>query len=1095
MSLHAVMELRGFSIDLAPVWAELVCVMFFTTGFFFVGNEQIRRRLGLGKYRKQALRKGSFKGEALEADCTVDRSVTCSVLASWRRSNDIGTPELLRLATVAIVEIDPESVVREIVDRMYRHRSKLCNTKAAAMVLDVLARSGLVVQLEQMWDKFQNKLMIPPSHQIYEILLGGFAAVGDKAKVTALFAQQREVGLCCTARAFSLIIKGFLKTGMADEVFSYAVDMKTHGFLVPSFVIAQLLRIAFQNGRAEEFFEKIVERLDLLPETIVATAELCWKYGDLRQGKRLEDYASEALIPLWPAACEALVKLYTGHAETRALHVWGVWRDSGANPPPEGVIVPLLTRCAEAKFLRLAEAMVETLRAKNAMTITSYSAFMKVYANSGMYSEACDLYQEIVDSGLEPDSTMYGCLMRFAAECGRTELSQKLSESAPTLSIQNYMSLIRSAAKDKDVDRAFSVFRQLQRSGLPSDLAVYNSILDVCVSAGRMDQALVFITEMKALGELDVVTYNTLLKGYCSLGRFDDARLLLEEMESSSPQPNDVSYNCLINAAVQANKISAAWQVIDGMERRGISPDHFTVSIMLKSLKRPGGQSDAHILRAFALLDRSGFDPCSDDILLIVVLDTCVRKRDWRRLENVIEQYRNSTSGMRPSVPTCGCLIKACSALKWIDVCWQFWNEMVYERGISPNDIVVGIMLDALVSNDQVDNALALFEEWRRQVPPNTIIYCTLIKGLAMARQAPRAMKLWRDIREEGVEMNTVLYNALIDSQARAGAVREVSELVESMPASGCKPDLITYSTMLKAYCVKGDLDKAFEIYRELLRGNAAIDCVIYNTMLDGCTRHDRPELADVLLDDMDKRNIRPSNSTLGVLVKMYDRRNQLDRAFEAVAWYPKEYGFTANAQVFTCLMGTCINHGELNRAVEVFEDLKRTGETDAKAYTALINGCVSHGAFEKAVELAVEACNSTGDSIAGKCSRSGRRGGRSHLLDGDVAYRIVRTLSDRRLYSLGKPLVDRLRSCGMSLDSTLVHAFDAACGSVSSVTCEPSNHRQLGRVHVKSRRSCRDAGRTGQRQGGGNGPGRGSSVSARGIGACPRQQKQQRQQ
>jgi pentatricopeptide repeat protein len=63
---------------------------------------------------------------------------------------------------------------------------------------------------------------------------------------------------------------------------------------------------------------------------------------------------------------------------------------------------------------------------------------MKVYAYSGMYGKACVLYAQIRSDGLEPDQMMYGCLMKFSVECGRTALSQELSEQLSVLDIQHH---------------------------------------------------------------------------------------------------------------------------------------------------------------------------------------------------------------------------------------------------------------------------------------------------------------------------------------------------------------------------------------------------------------------------------------------------------------------------------------------------------------------------------------------------------------------------------------------------------------------------------------------------------------------------------
>merc|ERR1719311_22949 len=158
---------------------------------------------------------------------------------------------------------------------------------------------------------------------------------------------------------------------------------------------------------------------------------------------------------------------------------------------------------------------------------------MRVYSSSGMYGQACDLYDQILADGLEPDTMMYGCLMKFAVECGRTELSQELFKKTPQAEIQNYMSLIRAAGRQKDVKRAFQILDELKASNITIDIAAYNCVLDVCVISGDMKRAEALCNDMRKISKLDMITYNTLLKGYCGQGDLKGARRLLNEMESA----------------------------------------------------------------------------------------------------------------------------------------------------------------------------------------------------------------------------------------------------------------------------------------------------------------------------------------------------------------------------------------------------------------------------------------------------------------------------------------------------------------------------------------------------------------------------------
>jgi pentatricopeptide repeat protein len=468
------------------------------------------------------------------------------------------------------------------------------------------------------------------------------------------------------------------------------------------------------------------------------------------------------------------------------------------------------------------------------------------------------------------------------------------------------------------------------------------------------------IEEMRSLHELDVITYNTLLKGYCQRGDLAGAKRVFQEMIQCGHKPNDISFNCLLNTAVCAGSSSEMWTIIEQMEENGLEVDNFTVSIMMKSIRRCTDSKD--VSRVLSLMDDRMVDICCDEVLLNTVLETCTRHGDIERLEKVFNQMK--LLNVKPSVHTYASVIKACSALKRVDRCWQLWTEMVDERGLQPNDLVLGCMLDALVRNDDVDVAISLMRKWSGTVPPNTIIYSTLIKGLANRKHSKRAMELWEEMCESKTPINTVVYNTLIDAQSRVGAMGEVARLIERMEIDGCEADVITYSTIVKGHCVKGDLDSAFSVFRSMKQKHMAINSIIYNTVLDGCTRQGRTDLVDELLLDMDTHNIAASNFTLSILVKMYGRSKRLARAFEVFEVLPKKHGFVVNTQVKTCLMCACLNNDEAEKAFQIFDDIKASaGGADAKAYGALISGTVRCGRLTDAVRFVEEGYGLTVDT------------------------------------------------------------------------------------------------------------------------------------
>merc|ERR1719316_1771437 len=228
------------------------------------------------------------------------------------------------------------------------------------------------------------------------------------------------------------------------------------------------------------------------------------------------------------------------------------------------------------------------------------------------------------------------------------------------------------------------------------------------------------------------------------------------------------------------------------------------------------------------------------------------------------------------TAPCYGSMIKAFGRDGDVDRVWQLWREMS-EQGVRPTSITVGCTVDALVKNGRAEDAWALVQdlsadEERRQYV-NTVIFSTVLKGFAAARQPKRIFAVHAEMRKTGVPCNTITYNTIIDACARCSCMDRVPAVLEEMKQAQVEPDVITYSTLVKGYCLAGDVDRAFSVLAEMKAdGKYAPDEILYNTLLDGCAKQNRVDEALRLLDDMIKGGTTPSNYTLSILVKLMGR-------------------------------------------------------------------------------------------------------------------------------------------------------------------------------------------------------------------------------
>merc|ERR1719426_375857 len=520
--------------------------------------------------------------------------------------------------------------------------------------------------------------------------------------------------------------------------------------------------------------------------------------------------------------------------------------------------------------------------------------------------------------------------------------------------ISKHVAMIRARSRENDLEGAMQVFRKLQTSGVQLTSLAYNALLDSCVQCGKVNVALQHFKEMKDLGLVDVVSYNTLLKAYLKQGQIVKARKLLTEMAENNIQANQVTYNEMLNAIVTTKDRKEMWALVREMNAIGMKPNSVTCSIILKSLTAHSATDD--VRQAMALIDNLQED--MDEVLFASVVEACVRVGRLDLLSSKLQQYASVGGLAGLTAPTYGSMIKAYGRAKDIERVRELWNEM-RRHHVTPTSITLGCMVDALVRNSLPDEAFDLVRGIRDESEYadilNTVIYSTLLKGFAQSRQPGRVQEVFEQMKQMGISCNTVSYNTMIDANARTGNMTKADELFREMQASGVSPDVITYSTLVKGYCQAGDIDRGYQVLNEMVaNGVHEPDEILYNSLLDGCAKQHRVDDALNLLEDMHKHNVRPSNFTLSILVKLLGRSRRLNQAFTMVEETCKRFDLQANIHVYTCLIYACFQNRQMPRALQLHDSMITEAgvEPDERTYAVLARGSITAGSVEKAANV-----------------------------------------------------------------------------------------------------------------------------------------------
>jgi pentatricopeptide repeat protein len=426
------------------------------------------------------------------------------------------------------------------------------------------------------------------------------------------------------------------------------------------------------------------------------------------------------------------------------------------------------------------------------------------------------------------------------------------------------------------------------------------------------------------------------------------------------------------------------------MQAANVTPNAVTCSILLKALTEHSHAQD--VADTMELLKQT--DEPMDEVLFSSVIEACIRTRRLDLLSEMMRKYANQGGLLALTAPTYGSMIKAYGQAHDVERLWELWNEMT-ERGVRPTAITLGCMVDALVKNSAVESAWQLvhklLEDEDLSTLVNTVIYSTVLKGFAMAKQVSKVFEVYAEMRSRGVQCNTISYNTMLDACARCSSMDRVSQILEDMKTSAVEPDIITYSTIVKGYCQAGDVDRAFQVLEEMKHdAKFAPDEILYNSLLDGCAKQHRVDEALRLLEDMTSSGTAPSNYTLSILVKLMGRSRRLNQAFSLIEDLCTTHGFRPNIQVYTCLIQACIHNRQVDRSLQLHDTMiEEAGcQPDEKLYTVLGRGCLQAGLLAKAAKVVRAAYQLPGHNMA-QPKRGGPSGVEPKLLE-----EVVSTLS-----------------------------------------------------------------------------------------------------
>jgi pentatricopeptide repeat protein len=379
--------------------------------------------------------------------------------------------------------------------------------------------------------------------------------------------QTREAGMVDTV-SFNTLIKAHLVHKNLSKARELMEEMKEAGFQPNRVTYNEILNaVAVQCNRRSDIWEIVNEM-------------------------------KEASVPPNQVTCSILLKTLNGKSsETDVLAVMDLIA-SLDEPMDEVLLSSTVEACVRIGKPDLLARKLEDLQGKDRIAVSgshTCGSLIKAYGHARDIEGVWRVWQDMRSRLIKPTSITVGCMVDAVVNNGDTERAFELiheisqdGQCQDTVNSVIYCSLLKGFSREKKLDRVWDVYKDMSAKNMEMSLIAFNTIVDACARAGRMDELPKVLQDMKKhFVEPNLITYSTILKGHCHAGNIELAFKVLKDMKHDTQlKPDEIMYNSLLDGCAQNNLFEEGMSLMEEMQKEGIPPSNFTLSIMVKLLNR-----------------------------------------------------------------------------------------------------------------------------------------------------------------------------------------------------------------------------------------------------------------------------------------------------------------------------------------------------------------------------------------------------------------------------------------------------------------------------------------------------------------------------
>ncbi|KAK6123189.1 hypothetical protein DH2020_043091 [Rehmannia glutinosa] len=548
----------------------------------------------------------------------------------------------------------------------------------------------------------------------------------------------------------------------------------------------------------------------------------------------------------------------------------------------------------------------------------AFPSVLKACASTANFILGKQVHGIVVVTGFESDVFVANTLVVMYAKCGHFVDSRRLFEDIAERNVVSWNALLSCYTQSDCFGEAMGLARRyssgkkvhgyLVKLGYEGDPFSLNAMVDMYAKAGDLGDA---ITVFDNIPEPDIVSWNAVIAG-CVFHEYHDRALeLLDRMQRSGISPNMFTLSSALKACAALGVQELGKQFHAKLIKREIMMDPF-VSVGLIDM-----YCKCHMMKDAVVVYR--LMPEKDLVAMNAMISGHAQNgENIEALNLFVEMHKQR---MEFDQATLLAVLNAIADLEAFLVCKQI-HALIVKSGYQADSFILNSLVDSYGKCSQVNDAARIFEECPIVDLPS---YTSIMTTYAQCGQGEEALKLYLKLLDTGLKPDSFVCSSLLNACANLSAYEQGKQIHVHVLKLGFMSDVFAGNSLVNMYAKCGSIEDAGQAFSEVPERSV----VSWSAMIGGLAQHGHGQEALDLFNDMLKDGVSPNHVTLvsvlsacnhaGLVNEAQCRAGKLDKAMDLINNMP----FKANGAIwghflelpkFTrMIMGKCRKGTEIN--------------------------------------------------------------------------------------------------------------------------------------------------------------------------------------